>query len=231
MTRSDLVRIICTGCGFALTKAALPCRCGAGYQPNLARMLANITYPSLIFSKIVPAFSVQNISALVLVAVLYQILGILIAWIVSQFFWVPHRFRWGILVAGGWGNVGDISTAVVLSIMSPTPFNGSADQTLSVGYIAGFIFVSVITFYVEHDDVKDALRERRRRILRGPQGAIRRLTGRKSVPEDILNAKAATSGKELEKNATTRPAVPSKHVSFYDPENFPCEPTSGGPSQ
>ena len=45
---------------------------------------------------------------LVLVAVLYEIVGIFIAWCVKQIFWVPHRFRYGILVAGGWGNVGDI---------------------------------------------------------------------------------------------------------------------------
>jgi len=45
---------------------------------------------------------------LVLVAVLYEIIGGLIAWIIKQFFWVPHRFRYGILVAGVFGNVGDI---------------------------------------------------------------------------------------------------------------------------
>lgn len=43
-----------------------------------------------------------------LVAMLYEIMGIVIAWTVKQFFWVPHRFRHGILVAGGWGNVGDV---------------------------------------------------------------------------------------------------------------------------
>lgn len=37
-------------------------------------------------------------------------MGLLLAWIVKQFFWVPHRFRYGILVAGGWGNYGDIRT-------------------------------------------------------------------------------------------------------------------------
>jgi predicted permease len=45
---------------------------------------------------------------LVLVAVLYEIIGILMALLIRQVFWVPHRFRHGILVAGGWGNVGDI---------------------------------------------------------------------------------------------------------------------------
>lgn len=66
------------------------------------------------FSKIVPAFDASNIKALgkfyyymymtfltnphisgplVLVAILYEIIGVVIAWTVKQFFWVPHRFR------------------------------------------------------------------------------------------------------------------------------------------
>jgi predicted permease len=102
------------------------------------------------------------LAPIVLIAVLYQILGGVVAWIVTQLFWVPHRFRWGILVAGVWGNVGDIrtsasldlqhseyrpgplATAVVLSIMGAAPFNGGADQALSIGYISGFIFVGVV---------------------------------------------------------------------------------------
>ena len=43
-----------------------------------------------------------------LIALLYEAIGILSAWIIKQFFWVPHQFRYGILVAGGWANVGDI---------------------------------------------------------------------------------------------------------------------------
>lgn len=39
---------------------------------------------------------------------LYEGIGILMGWFVRSFFWVPHRFRYGILVAGGWGNYGDI---------------------------------------------------------------------------------------------------------------------------
>ncbi|KAJ6570893.1 auxin efflux carrier [Mycena vulgaris] len=233
--------IICTGCGFLLTKADLfPAVAAQG----TSQILLNITYPSLMFSKIVPSFSVQNISTLapiVLVAVLYQVFSILIAWIVTQFFWVPHRFRWGILVAGGWGNVGDIPTAVVLSIMAAAPFNGSADETLSVGYIAGFIFVSVITFFplggnrlvaldyvgpdVEPEDVKEALRLRRRRLfVYSPQRALRFLTRQQADPEDDLNEKAAVrveesrDPSEVEKNSTPapRPVLPSKHVSFYE---------------
>lgn len=63
------------------------------------------------FSKIVPAFTPDNVKALgplILVAIVYEGLGILFAWIIKQFFWVPHRFRYGILMAGGWSNYGDV---------------------------------------------------------------------------------------------------------------------------
>ncbi len=45
---------------------------------------------------------------LVVIGAIYQALGIIIAWGIKQCFWVPHRFRYGILVAGGWGNFGDL---------------------------------------------------------------------------------------------------------------------------
>jgi hypothetical protein len=42
-----------------------------------------------------------------------------IALLVKQFFWVPHRFRYGIIVAGGWGNWGDIREHHSVSYRSP----------------------------------------------------------------------------------------------------------------
>lgn len=48
------------------------------------------------------------IGPLVLIAFIYEGIGIIIAWFIKQFFWIPHRFRYGILVAGGWGNYADI---------------------------------------------------------------------------------------------------------------------------
>lgn len=97
-----------------------------------SQIILNVTTPALLFSKIVPAFNADNIRVfgtsrtvplfqssrsysrytgpLLLVSVTYEILGIALAWLVKQFFWVPHRFRYGILVAGGWNNVGDIRT-------------------------------------------------------------------------------------------------------------------------
>ena len=71
----------------------------------------NVTLPCLMFSKIVPAFTAQNISALgpiVAIAFLYEAIGLLMAWLVKQFFWLPHRFRYGILCAGAVSNYSDI---------------------------------------------------------------------------------------------------------------------------
>ena len=43
---------------------------------------------------------------------MYEAIGMAIAAIIRLFFWVPHRFRYGLLVAGGWGNYGDIRTSL-----------------------------------------------------------------------------------------------------------------------
>lgn len=69
----------------------------------------------------------------------------LMALCIKQFFWVPHRFRYGILVAGGWANVGDIPTSVLMSITGAAPFNGTSDQTLSVAYVSAFILVFCVS--------------------------------------------------------------------------------------
>ena len=50
---------------------------------------------------------------LILIALLYEAIGMVLAFLTKQVFWVPHRFRYGILVAGGWGNVGDIRESIV----------------------------------------------------------------------------------------------------------------------
>lgn len=63
------------------------------------------------------------------------------------FFWVPHRFRWGFIVAGIWGNYGDVPTAVIMSITAAAPFNGTEDQNLAVAYIAAFVLVFMVGVY------------------------------------------------------------------------------------
>ena len=116
------------------------------------------------FSKIVTAFSDDNTDALgplVLVGFVYGVLGILMAWIIRTFFWVPHRFRYGVLVAGGWSNYGDIrpslsiyqrplsnvrsATSVIMSITASPPFGGANDQNLSVAYISALLLVYLVS--------------------------------------------------------------------------------------
>ncbi|KAJ7266365.1 auxin efflux carrier [Mycena haematopus] len=212
--------IICAGFGFAITKADIfPAVAARG----TGQILLNITLPSLMFSKIVPAFTSQNISALgplVLVALLYEGIGIILAWLISQIFWVPHRFRWGILVAGGWGNYGDIPTAVVMSITGAAPFNGTTDQTLSVAYISGFLLVYMLTFFplggshlvgldyvgpdIEPEEVQEAAHRRRKLIFMAwPMKAVR-----------LLRRRHTPQFEESEPEKPERPRVTSKQVSF-----------------
>ncbi len=71
----------------------------------------NVALPCLLFSRIVPAISTHNISSLAplaVVGVIYGATGTLMAWTIKSVFWVPHRFRYGILAAGCWGNYGDM---------------------------------------------------------------------------------------------------------------------------
>ncbi|PPR03677.1 hypothetical protein CVT24_007798 [Panaeolus cyanescens] len=214
-----LIRLIfCVTCGFVITKAdifpAVASR-GAG------QILLNITLPCLMFSKIVPAFTAQNISALgplIFVALLYEAMGIALAWIIRQFFWVPHRFRYGLLVAGGWGNVGDIPNAVVMSVTGAAPFTPNTDQNLSVAYISAFILVFMVTLFpfgghrwiamdylgpdVEPEEVQEAVRRRRRMVL-GPIDRMFRASSRK--PQGIKVPEVQTSpekGAEIEKDET-----------------------------
>ncbi|KAJ7286529.1 hypothetical protein C8J57DRAFT_1497178 [Mycena rebaudengoi] len=133
--------------GFVVTKLDLFPQAAAG---GMGQIILNITQPCLMFSRIISAFTAQNISGLgpiMLIAAMYQAIGVGIALITKQFFWVPHRFRWGIFVAGGWGNYGDISTPIAMSIMGAAPFNGAGDQALSVAYISAMSFYYMITLF------------------------------------------------------------------------------------
>ncbi|KAF8218069.1 auxin efflux carrier [Mycena galopus ATCC 62051] len=167
---------ICVAGGFAITKADLfPASAARG----AGQIMLNIAVPSLMFSKIVPAFTSQNISALgplVLIALIYQLMGFALAYTTKLFFWVPHRFGWGILVAGGWGNYGDIPTSIAISITAAAPFNGASDQTLSVAYISGLndilssgghklIALDFKGPDVEPEALRAAVRQRRRAIF------------------------------------------------------------------
>ncbi|EJD04592.1 uncharacterized protein FOMMEDRAFT_107402 [Fomitiporia mediterranea MF3/22] len=133
--------------GFAITKADIfPLAASRG----TGQIVLNVTLPCLMFSKIVPAFTPQNIDklgVLVAVAFLYEAIGLFLAWSTKWFFWVPHRFRYGILCAGTISNYSDIPTAVITSITANIPFNPATDQTISVAYVAGFILVFFISLF------------------------------------------------------------------------------------
>ncbi|KAF8431907.1 hypothetical protein L210DRAFT_3487223 [Boletus edulis BED1] len=146
VSAQPLIRLfLCVAAGFVLTKTEflLPVAARSARQ-----MILNVTAPSLMFSRVVPAFNYSNIGVpgpLTLVALLYEAIGIVMSWIIKQLFWVPHRFRYGILAAGGWGNVGDIPTSVLLSLTAP--FNGTSDQNLAVAYISTFILIFFVCLH------------------------------------------------------------------------------------
>ncbi|KAG9311198.1 auxin efflux carrier [Chiua virens] len=138
---------LCVAAGFIITKAGLlPATAASG----AGQIMLNITVPSLMFSRIVPAFSSSNLGALgplIFIALLYEAIGIAMSWTIKQIFWVPHRFRYGILVAGGWANVGDIPTSVIMSLTAAAPFHGESDQNLAIAYISVFNLIFCLTLF------------------------------------------------------------------------------------
>ncbi|KAI0791877.1 auxin efflux carrier [Abortiporus biennis] len=182
---------ICVACGFGITKAEL---FSAQAARGTGQLTLNITIPSLLFSKMVPAFTPENVSALgplIIIAIIYTVLGIVFAWIIKQFFWVPHRFRYGFLMAGGWANYGDIPTSVVMSLTAAAPFGQPGQQDLAVAYIAAFILIFSLTLFpfggyklvawdYEGPDVED---EERREMVRQKRRAVAKVF---SQPSNLL---------------------------------------------
>lgn len=236
--------VICTASGFVITKADIfPAVAARG----TGQVILNIAFPCLMFSKIVPAFTSQNVHALgplVLVAVIYEALGMLLAWIIGQIFWVPHQFRFGILVAGGWANIGDIPTSVIMSITGAAPFQGTTDQNLAVAYISAFILVFLITLFplgghrliamdyagpdIEPEEVQQAMRIKRRSwvnfwvqmIRKASLSATRMRSSDPSLGDETRDLDNEDDEKyDDEKDAVNpehqRPAV-ELHVSFHD---------------
>ncbi|KAG2755100.1 hypothetical protein P692DRAFT_20649253, partial [Suillus brevipes Sb2] len=140
-------RFLCIGCGFGITKVGLlPVMAARG----LGQIIINVTTPNLMFSTIVPSFDSSNVTELgllVIIALIYMLIGITLSWIIKQLFWVPSRFRHGIIVAGGWANTADIPISVTLSVMASESFNGTDDENLAVGYIACFLLVFYVTLF------------------------------------------------------------------------------------
>lgn len=177
-----LIRMfLCVACGFGITKAGL---LSAMASIGMGQVIINITIPSLMFSTIIPSFHSSNMAELgplVIIAVMNMLIGITLSWIIKQLFWVPHRFRYGILMVGGWGNTSDIPISVAMSVMAAAPFNGTDDENLAVGYIAVFMLVWSITLFplggyrliimdydgpdLDNDRVKERLSAKHSKIL------------------------------------------------------------------
>ncbi|KAF9218915.1 hypothetical protein BS17DRAFT_719315 [Gyrodon lividus] len=179
---------ICVACGFTLTKADL---FPAVVAKGVGQILLNVALPALVFSKVVPAFDSGNIGVLgplLLIAFLYEGIGVTISWTIKQLFWVPHRFRYGILAAGAFGNTGDIPTSVVLGVMASAPFNGTEDENLGVGYVTVFMLVMTISVFplggsrwvamdfegpdISNEDVQEQLRLKHKRHLASLQRGL-----------------------------------------------------------
>ncbi|WVQ66266.1 uncharacterized protein L199_004445 [Kwoniella botswanensis] len=142
-----LKMVLCIMLGFAATKKGWLTAPGA---KGLGAIVVQITLPALLFSSMVTAFTPDNIKAfgpLVVIAVLYQLLGITFAWIIRELFYVPIDFRWGILVSGLTSNWGNLPTAIVQTMAKESPFNPAVDVDLGVAYIAIFIFIMNTTFW------------------------------------------------------------------------------------
>nr|XP_018260066.1 uncharacterized protein I303_06983 [Kwoniella dejecticola CBS 10117]OBR82224.1 hypothetical protein I303_06983 [Kwoniella dejecticola CBS 10117] len=140
-----LKMVLCIVLGFFATKKGWLTAPGA---KGLGAIVIQITLPALLFSSMVSAFTPENIKAfgpLVIVAVSYQMLGLMFAWCIREIFYVPIDFRWGILLIQT--IVGNLPTAIVQTMAKEAPFNPAVDVDLGVAYIAIFIFIMNTTFW------------------------------------------------------------------------------------
>ncbi|KAK0220435.1 auxin efflux carrier [Armillaria fumosa] len=223
--------------GFVITKADIfPAAAARG----AGQIALNITMPCLMFSKMVPAFSSSNISVLgplFTIGAIYQFMGIGLAWLIKQFFWVPHRFRYGMLAAGGWGNYGDIPTAVIMSITGNAPFNGEKDQDLAVAYISALILYYMFTFFplggnklialdfkgpeVEPEEVQEKIRRKRNFLLHGfPKVMKEKVLRRGAHLEDDYENQVENSERTRCEKVTNEPVdpqpYPGRDILFHE---------------
>ncbi|CAE6492150.1 unnamed protein product [Rhizoctonia solani] len=238
--------VINTSFGYFLTKADL---FSATAARGAGQVLLNIFMPSLLFSKIVPGYTAQNIVALgplILVACIYQIYGYVIAWITRKIFWVPRRFHSGILAAGIWSNWGDLPTAVIMSMTASAPFS-PGDSDVAVAYLSAFILVFFVTLFpmggsriIEKDfldisapvDVEDEVPEsassRLRRRWDRLQAVIQKQRGA-TTSLDVENSPTSEADEKIPEIATPQPKL-SRHVSFNPSEPSEYNGLEGGQS-
>ncbi|GAB1525871.1 Protein M3 [Rhizoctonia solani] len=174
---------------------------------------------------------------LILVACIYQLYGLVIAWITRKIFWVPRRFHSGILAAGIWSNWGDLPTAVIMSMTASAPFS-PGDSDVAVAYLSAFILVFFVTLFpfggsriIEKDFMdKSAPVDADDEIPESASSRLRRRWGRLQIAiqnrrgavadSDIEGSPASEQDEKVTEIATPKPKL-SRHVSFN-----PSEPTA-----
>ncbi|KAG1741689.1 auxin efflux carrier [Suillus lakei] len=138
---------ICVACGYGITMAGcFPAIATRG----AAQVVLNITLPSLMFSRVSSALNAGNDAAfgpLIVIAITYMVMGFTLSLIIKQFFWVPYRFRYGLIVAGGWASSCDITISVMTDIMASLPFDGVHDQDLAIAYTGAFCAILYVTMF------------------------------------------------------------------------------------
>lgn len=110
----------------------------------------NVGLPCLVFSSMVPSYNsdnIRNFGPLLLVALLYQTIGLFFGLLIREIFWIPADFQWGFLLLSSLYNWGNVPLAVVQSVGSEIPFNPSTDPELGVAYVSIFILTMNLTLY------------------------------------------------------------------------------------
>ncbi|KAH8926951.1 auxin efflux carrier [Atractiella rhizophila] len=117
---------------------------------NIGQVILNVLLPSLLFSKVVPSITNENLPELgiiILVAVFYQGTSAAAAVIMRAVVEIPSNFRHGFLAAAIFSNWGDLPTAVIQTVTSSTPFGKPGESDLAIAYVSIFILVYFISFF------------------------------------------------------------------------------------
>jgi hypothetical protein len=107
------------------------------------------------FPRIVPASTSQNVASLApltVIRLVYGLGGALIARAIRWFFWVPHRFRYGILAAGATVGVNSgkswrhsyVGCPIAMGITASAPFGGVDDENLAIAYISMLVLIFLV---------------------------------------------------------------------------------------
>ncbi|GAA5952432.1 hypothetical protein JCM3765_001971 [Sporobolomyces pararoseus] len=232
-----LIRVfITTALGFLLIKRNIVPRDGINVFSHL---IVNVTLPCLLFSKIVPSFTSDNIGALgpiFLVGGVYQILAGFLGLIARSFTPTPRRYRYGLIAAFTFSNWGDLPIGVISSIMTSAPFNADTDEALGIAYVAIFILINYISQFplqglrlVALDYTRGVSAEDERRSEDGEFGTFRKYLNRliRGMPmkhelelerrvhfEDDEKTESRTAGED-----TATPSSPSATSTVFEHES------------